>query len=249
MQHSGSVFELIRRRPVLSALFWVKQAWQLFQKAPWLWIQLLSFVLLLNLLGSMNPVLFMVTLFLNPFITAGLYSVIMAVQRGETASFGRLFQPLNESQFRPLFLQLAALNLLLAIPLSLLGEHLTQQLAAEQLDFSLVMLFVFCTAMVWMMFSYAVAILYFLPEKRLLPALMGSLVACWRNLLPLLLFGVIALALCLATVPTMLLGMILVLPLLSIAFFISFQDIFDVDPGQAGPSDPQNRPDPDVLEV
>ncbi|MEE2002536.1 hypothetical protein QWY20_13820 [Alkalimonas sp. MEB108] len=249
MQHSGSVFEMIRSRPVLSALYWVKQAWQLFRQAPWLWIQLLSFVLLLNLLGSMNPVLFMITLFLNPFITAGLYSVIMAVQRGETVSFGWLFRPLQQAEFRPLFLQLAALNLLLAIPLSLLGEHLTQQLAAEQLDFSLVLLFVFCTAMIWMMFSYAVAILYFLPEKRLLSALMGSLVACWRNLLPLLLFGMVALALCLATVPTMLLGMIVVLPLISIAFFISFQDIFNVDPGKSGPSDQQNKSDPDVLEV
>lgn len=249
MQHSGSVFELIRRRPVLSALYWIKQAWQLFTMAPWLWIQLLSFMLLLNLLGSMNPVLFIVTLFLNPFITAGLYSAIVAVQRGKTASFSWLFRPLQQAQFRPLFLQLAALNLLLAIPLSLLGEHVMQQLAAEQLVFSQVLLFVFCTAMIWMMFSYAVAILYFLPDKRLLPALMASLVACWRNLIPLLFFGAIGLALCLATVPTMLLGMFLVLPLLSIAFFISFQDIFNVDPGSADPTDQNGNQDSGVLEV
>lgn len=244
-----SVFELIRRRPVLSAVYWVKHAWQLFAQAPWLWIQLTSFALLLNLVGRFNSLLLILAIFLNPFITAGFYKVVVAIQRQEAASFALLFKPLQQPEYRPLFLRLAGLNFLLAIPLSLFYEFLVQQVEAETVQFSLVFLFVFCTAIVWMMFSYAVAIVYFLAEKRLLSALMASLVACWRNLVPLIVFGILALALSLATVPTFFLGMILVLPLLSIAFLLSFEDIFSFDPRQDQGQDSEPPAADDVLEV
>ncbi|MDP4535519.1 hypothetical protein Q3O60_04850 [Alkalimonas collagenimarina] len=246
MREHFSLLAIIRQRPALAAVAWIKQGWRLFVQAPWLWIQLLAFTLLVNLLASMHPLLTVAAFFLNPFLTAGLYKSMAGVQRGESVGFAWLFKPLQEPVYRQVFLQLAALNLLIAIPLSLMGQHLLVQLSEQSLDLVQVLLFVAAYGLVWMMFSYAVAILYFLPEKRLLPALQASLMACWKNIVPLLLFALLAFALALVTIPTMLLGMVIVMPLISIAFFISFQDIFLVEPGPPSQQPPE---DPDVLEV
>jgi uncharacterized membrane protein len=241
-----SLLRAIRQRPALAAVFWIKQGWRLFVQAPWLWIQLLAFTLLVNLFASMHPLLTVAAFFLNPFLTAGLYKSMAGVQRGETVGFSWLFKPLQEPVYRQVFLQLAALNLLLAIPLSMFGQHLVLQLTEQSLNVVQLLVFVAAYGLVWMMFTYAVAVLYFLPEKRLLPALQASLIACWRNIVPLLLFALLAFGLALLTIPTMLLGMVVVMPLVSIAFFISFQDIFSAE---AGPPSQQPPEDSDVLEV
>ncbi|MCH8536956.1 MAG: hypothetical protein LAT66_04205 [Alkalimonas sp.] len=246
MQEHFSLLAVIRQRPALAAVEWIKQGWRLFVQAPWLWIQLLAFTLLVNLFASIHPLLTVVAFFLNPFLTAGLYKSMAGVQRGEAVSFAWLFKPLQEPEYRQVFLQLAALNLVISIPLSMLGQHLMVQLADQSLDLMQLLLFVAAYGLVWMMFTYAVAVLYFLPEKRLFPVLQASLVACWRNIVPLLLFGLLAFALALVTIPTMLLGMVVVMPLISIAFFISFQDIFAAEPGPPSQQPPE---DSDVLEV
>lgn len=246
MRDDFSLLTVIRQRPAMAALDWMKQGWRLFVQAPWLWVQLVAFTLLVNLLASMHPLLTVAAFFLNPFLTAGLYKSMVGVQQGERVSFSWLFKPLQEPAYRQVFLQLAALNLLLAIPLSLFGQHIMVQLSEQNHDVIQLLAFVATYGLVWMMFTYAVAIVYFSPEKRLIPAIQASLIACWRNIVPLLFFAGLALVLAVLTIPTMLLGMVVVLPLVSIAFFMSFQDIFPIDPGSFTQQPPS---DPDVLEV
>jgi uncharacterized membrane protein len=77
-----------------------------------------------------------------------------------------------------------------------------------------------------MLFAYAVAIAYFLKEQRLVVILQASFTACWRNVAALLLFSVLSFALVVLTIPTLFIGLIVVLPLLNIAFFMSFNDVF-----------------------
>jgi uncharacterized membrane protein len=81
-----------------------------------------------------------------------------------------------------------------------------------------------------MMFAYAVAIAYFLREQRLFPILQASLLACWRNVQPLSLYGLIAIGLLMTGIPTLFLTWLLVLPLLSISFFLSFREFFALTP-------------------
>ncbi len=79
---------------------------------------------------------------LNPFLTAGLYSCIVARQRGTTVSFGMLFQPLKEPACRAIFLRLAAANMLCSIPLTLLASELFVQAQAGHIDWWLTLAFV-----------------------------------------------------------------------------------------------------------
>lgn len=77
-----------------------------------------------------------------------------------------------------------------------------------------------------MLFAYAVAIAYFLKEQRISLILQASFIACWRNMAALALFGLLSLGLILLTIPTMLLGLVVVVPVLHIAFFLSFNELF-----------------------
>ena len=95
-------------------------------------------------------------------------------------------------------------------------------------------------SLVFMLFAYAVAIAYFLKEQRILAVVQTSFIACWRNVSALLIFGLLSMALVLLTLPTFFIGLIVVLPLLNIAFFLSFNDVFALQ---------VKLPDDGVLEV
>ena len=90
----------------------------------------------------------------------------------------------------------------------------------------LVLLFVMGFVLVWMIFAYAVAIAYFLKERRLLAIMQASFVACWRNIIPLMVFLLLSLVLIMLTMPTYFIGLLVVVPVLNIAFFLSFNEFF-----------------------
>ena len=124
-------------------------------------------------------------------------------------------------------MRIAALNMLASIPLSSLAVMLLEQHQAEQpISAGPVLLFVAGYILAWMIFAYAVAIAYFLRERSLVAIMQASFIACWRNITPLVVFGLLSLLLIMLTMPTMFIGLLLVVPLLNIAFFLSFNEFF-----------------------
>ncbi len=226
---------VVRRAPLNAGLKWLQQGWQLFKQQPLLWIQLVFAIHFCSLLGALHPLLGIAAALLNPFLTAGLYSCIVARQRGASVSFAMLFQPLKEPACRAIFFRLAAANMLCSIPLTLLASELFVQAQAGHIDWWLTLAFVIGLSLVMMMFAYAVAIAYFLREQRLFAILQASLMACWRNVQPLTLYGLLAMALLSTGFPTLLLTWLLVLPLLSISFFLSFSEFFALAPVNSEP--------------
>ncbi|MDX3773811.1 hypothetical protein QE250_06745 [Chromatiaceae bacterium AAb-1] len=217
---------VIRRVPALAAIQWLKQAWQIFRQAPLCWIQMFAATAFVSLLGSLNPLLLIVGVLLSPFLTAGLYKAIVAVQQEQKVSFSWLFKPLQEAECRAILLRLAAMNMLASIPVSVLLQTLVQQKAAGELQAAAVFLFAALYILTLMIFAYSVAIAYFLKERRLFSILQASFIASWRNITALAVFGILSTGLALLTIPTALLGMIVVMPVLNIAFFLSFNDFF-----------------------
>lgn len=221
---------VVRRAPINAGIKWLQQGWQIFKQQPGLWIQLVFTIHFCSLLGAMHPLLGIVVTLLNPFLTAGLYSCIVARQRGVAVTFGMLFQPLKEPACRAIFIRLAAANMLCSIPLTLLGSELYSQAQTGAIDWWLTLGFVIALCLVMMMFAYAVAIAYFLREQRLFAILQASLMACWRNVQPLTLYSLLAIVLLSTGFPTLLFTWLLVLPLLSISFFLSFSEFFALAP-------------------
>jgi len=221
---------VVRRAPAAAGLRWLQQGWALFKQQPGLWIQLVFIIHLSTLLGAVHPLLGVVVALLNPFLTAGLYRCIVARQKGETASLAQFWQPLKEPACRAVFLRLAAANMLFSIPLTLLATELFQQVQTGSVNFLLLLVLVIGMTLVLMLFAYAIAIAYFLKEPRLLPIFQASFIACWRNVQPLSVYGVISLLLISTGMPTLFISWIIVLPLLSISFFLSFTEFFALTP-------------------
>lgn len=243
---------VVRRAPAAAGLRWLQQSWALFKQQPGLWIQLVFIIHLSTLLGAFHPLLGVLTALLNPFLTAGLYRCIVAKQRGDTVTLEQFWKPLSEPECRPVFLRLAAANLLVNIPLALLVHELYQQVLAENVNFTLLLVFVIGKTLVLMLFAYAIAIAYFLKETRILPILQASFMACWRNVQPLTIYGLLAVLLISTGIPSFFITWLIVLPLLAISFFLSFTEFFaltPVDKDDAGGSGKKDDEKAGFLEV
>lgn len=221
---------VVRRAPAMAGVRWLQQAWLLFKQYPGLCIQTVMLIHLTSLFGALHPLLGVIAALLNPFLSAGLYRCVVAMQQQQQVSFSDFWEPLKDASIRAVFLRLAAANMLLSIPLTLIATQLVTDVQAGVNNLGLLFVFVMLLSLVMMMFAYAVAIAYFLREQRLFPILQASLLACWRNVQPLSLYGLIAIGLLMTGIPTLFLTWLLVLPLLSISFFLSFREFFALTP-------------------
>lgn len=217
---------IVRRASALASLGWLKQGWSIFLQAPLIWILMFSTLGVIALLSQVHPFTAVIGILLNPFLTAGVYKSVVALQHKQKIHYSDLFTPLREPNCRAVFIRIAALNMLASIPLSSLAVELMQQQQTQSLEAPLVLLFVIGFALTWMIFAYAVAIAYFLQERRLLAVMQASFVACWRNITALVVFALLSLLLIMLTMPTLFIGLLLVVPVLNIAFFLSFNEFF-----------------------
>jgi len=135
---------------------------------------------------------------------------------------------------------MAVAQLLCSLPHLVLVEQFTESFKAGHVEIVEVLAIVVLYSLNLMLFAYAVPIIYFLRENRLWPVLQSSLLACWRNTLPLLLFVlmimgilvlvsvVISLLSSIVSFATVLFlpAMFVLMPILTIAFFLSFSEFF-----------------------
>lgn len=218
---------IVRRAPALAALGWLKQSWAIFLQAPAVWLLMFGTLVCIALFSQIHPFTAVIGIMLNPFLTAGVYKSVVAVQQQQRIQYADLFSPLKEPGCRAVFIRIAALNMLASIPLSSLAAHILQQQQQQQVvELPLVLMFVAGFILCWMIFAYAVAIAYFLKERRVLAVMQASFIACWRNITALVVFALLSLVLIMLTMPTLFIGLILVLPVLNIAFFLSFNEFF-----------------------
>jgi hypothetical protein len=217
---------IVRRAPALASISWLKQGWAIFMQAPFVWVLMFATLGVMALLSQIHPLTAVIGILLNPFLTAGIYKCVVAVQQKQSISYNDLFAALSESSCRAVFIRIAALNMLASIPLSTLAVKLLEQQQQHAVELSLVLLFVSGFLLTWMIFAYAVAIAYFLQERRILAIMQASFVACWRNITALVVFGLLSLVLIMLTMPTLFFGLLLVVPVLNIAFFLSFNELF-----------------------
>jgi hypothetical protein len=227
---------IIRRVPTQAALSWLTKAWELFRQAPSTLIAMVAFTTILSLLAQLHPVLGVILVLANPFLTAGLYKTIVLLQQQQAVNFQLLFSVFKEARYRRTFIRLAGANLLANIPLMLLAAQLLEQTQAGVVDPVTIFLFAVVLCLVFMLFAYAVAIAYFLNEQRLQAVLMSSLTACWRNVGALTLFGILSVALGMLGMVTLGFAFIVIVPVLQVAFFLSFSAFFALQLDDSAPA-------------
>lgn len=213
---------------------WIRQSWQLFKQQSGLWMQTMFFItgigIFGQILGQISMLIPLLYALVQPFLMAGIYHMAFKAKNGVNSKFNDVFIAFKDLRSRRVLLQIALITILVSLMVSsLVGDNLMALSEGVSPDPGMALALLVLGFVYLMLFFYAVPIAYFFHEQNLLHILKSSFSACWQNAFPLTVFGVISSGLFLLTLPTMLLGLFIVLPWLSIGFYLSFSDLFGHD--------------------
>ncbi len=221
---------------------WYGEAWGIFKGQVGMWLLLvlvyLGIAIVLNLIPMIGGLVFTL---IAPSLAGGIYLAAREAEAGRPLEVKLLFQPLLDASSRGPMLTLGAFSIAFSIVLALsfvamlgsaagsyalLGqdpEAMQALMAGTGLAGLLVLLLLSLVFMLAMLYATPLVLFYGVGPW---PALGLSLKASLVNWLPLLLFSLILIPLgMLASIPLML-GWLFLLPILMIAVYVSFKEIF-----------------------
>nr|WP_240905545.1 BPSS1780 family membrane protein [Thiorhodococcus mannitoliphagus] len=224
---------------------WIAEAWELFKDAPGGWIgALLLFYLIVILLSIVPFVGSLATTILGPMLTAGLIMGAHAQHQGEGFSVSRLFAGISEKP-GPLalvgvvyllfaFLIVIIIGGLFAVMIGTSGmmapgatmNPSDLESMATAPSFLLPVLFALLLGIPLAMAMFFAPALVALNDVPVLQAFKLSFMGCLKNILPFLVYGLVALVLVIVAMLPLMLGLLVVMPLLTIALYTAYRDIF-----------------------
>jgi uncharacterized membrane protein len=227
---------------------WFAEGWNLFKAAPGMWIVALLIWIGIQILMGFIPVLgSLASLLLGPSFAVGLLAFAHGISINGNADLTALFAGFKDRLSALVVLALLYFVMLLAIMLvggtlifTMLGgaalfhaaspeQMLSSVLSGGMMPLLLVMLVVFTMiALVLSAYLYAPALVFFANQSAS-EALKQSFAACWRNWLPLLVAGLIAIVIVLVGALPFGLGLLIAMPVLLAANYASFKDMFGVE--------------------
>lgn len=222
---------------------WIREAYGLFKRRPVTWIGIVLAFYVINLLLSLVPIVNLASALLFLVLAGGIYFAAMRTETRGEAALGDLFRGFRQGLGW----------LLVAGAFYLLGSLLAAGVnfaIAGQLGFGSQMVQVYLGTLdpgsaqlpprFWAVFltsSWAVMLpfvmaVFFAPALIVLNgtapglALRMSFMGCLRNILPMLVYGLAAMALFVLGALPLLLGLLVVLPVLFLSAYTAFRDIF-----------------------
>lgn len=230
------------------ALNWYGDGWRIFKTSPLALIGSLIVYVVIMLVLSIIPLGSLVAAILSPALMAGLFLLAERAYREEDATLGSMFEPLQNANPRNPLLILGVLSFVLVFVLVLIGAlffgaaAITQSLASggssnPQAAADLfssggaiigMLIIILGSIGVGMGLFYAPPLILF-QEVRPWSAIKLSLRGCLRNILPLLVFGIIAALLTVLAMLPLGLGMLVLGPVMLGAGYSSYLDIFETD--------------------
>lgn len=224
---------------------WIAEAWELFKDAPGPWIgALLLFYVIVIVLSLVPFVGSLATTILGPMFTAGLIMGAHAQYQGEGFSVSRLFAGVSEKP-GPLAL-VGVVYLLFALLIGLIiGGLFAVMIGTSGMmapgatmdpadlesmmggpSFLLPILFALLLGIPLAMAMFFAPALVALNDVPVLKAFQLSFMGCLKNILPFLVYGLIAMVLVILGMLPLMLGLLVVMPLLTIALYTAYRDIF-----------------------
>lgn len=226
---------------------WITEGWRLFARAPGVWIVILLIYLGINVVLSLIPLIGgLAYLLLSPVLTGGILYGADRQARGETLEISCLFRGFqDQGRMGPLvILGLISLAGYLLMGLILMvfvgggiatgivlddpGQGITPEMIEGLFGVGfMVMILVQLTlwAVIMMAMLYAIP-LVMLGRQDAWPAVQDSIIACWINMLPLLVFGLIGLVLAMIATITFGLGFLILWPVMICAVYASYREVF-----------------------
>ncbi|BBN80740.1 hypothetical protein PA25_07250 [Pseudoalteromonas sp. A25] len=224
---------------------WLKAGWEIFKTQPMTFIVMHIFMIAVALLPLAMPPLQLVAAFSAPFLTAGFYLAVLSKQQGKVISLASILAAFSAKGRRLHLFRLGLYQLGVVILLTWgaglmfeealsIMESATPQQSPEQLISAImasisladVMLFVVAHSLNMMAFAYALPLVFFKGETKIIKALMQSLKVFFVNMAPLGVYSLLIGILIAAAVPLSMVPLLIIMPIAYISFFVSFQAIF-----------------------
>ena len=225
---------------------WIVEGWRLFAEAPGIWIVILLIYLAISVVLSFIPLVgSLAHALLSPVLVGGMLYGAAAQERGDNPEIVHLFQGFrDQDRMGPLVL-LGAISLggylliglvilvfmgggaLMGVALDSSGalvppEALGGLLAGAGLVALLVIVVI--GLLIAMALFYGTP-LVMLAGQNAWPAVQDSIVACWTNALPLLVFGLIYLVLAVVAAIPLGLGFLVLGPVTVCAVYASYREV------------------------
>lgn len=231
-----------RRVSVSQALSWIPAGWRMMPGNWGLVLGVLITIVMINLALGVVPILGDLVLFLiMPLLYAGLVQLADNIQRGEEARFTDLFAGFN-NRATPLMLSaLAQAGVIIAMTLVFAGLlfAVAGGVGMENLDASMPLMWVLgallliAVVVLTFMFYFVVPLIY-LGQRGVMDAIAASFYACLENIVAMVVYGLCVIGLLLVGLLTLGVGLLVVMPLLMMAYYQAFRAIFMVEstPGE-----------------
>jgi uncharacterized membrane protein len=218
-------------------LAWLANGWEMFRRAPWIWVGMVAVWAIMSVILGMIPVVNLASNLIYPVFTGGFMIGCQALAQGRSLEFEHLFAGFQRN-FGSLLL-LGALSLVGTI--LILGLAALAVLGTSGLSFlfnpetvepiqlmpMLLALLVALALMIPLIMAFWFApALVALHDTKAMQAISLSFRGCVANILPFLLYGLAALGLSiLATVPLGL-GWLVLMPVLIASSYAAYREIF-----------------------
>ena len=211
----------------LQAFSWIKNGWRIFTLQPAPFMAISGILLAFSLLGQMVPVASFFIVFLLPFLTAGFYQCASRAEQGEKIQASDVFHYLNQISQYTVFLRLALVSILVSIPASSFAMEIAETMKkGVPPTFGMLAGFVVFIALNFMLTAFAIAAAWVSPKTPVLTLVFQSFRACWVNVLPLTLYGLLMASIFLISMPILVVGWLIAFALSFISFYQMFLDIY-----------------------
>lgn len=227
--------------PTGNAISWLANGWSHFKQNPFAWIFALVVWFLLAMVVSMIPLLGgIVVNLLTPIITAGFIIGCRAQDDGDDFTIGHLFSGFSANAGQLVLVGVIYFGAMILLTVVLMGSFFglvgmqSMEMQDPEMMMSMVASPAFLTAIllgsllfipVMMAYIFAPALIA-LNDLKAIEAMKLSFSGCWKNMLPLTVYGLFAIImLIIGSIPVGL-GLLIVLPVLTASIYAAYQDIY-----------------------
>jgi len=235
-QKASHLLAEARVAPAGAAMEWLGTGWAMFQEAPGTWIGIVLVYFLIIVLVSIVPVIGMLNAVLSPVFAAGVILACEAQHRGSTPTVADLFRGFQRNTGNLMLIGVLYMAGLLGVffvmgggaaivaPfLVLSGDQAAVAAPGIAIVIVLAALLLVLPLGLTLWWSPALVAVH---DMTSFEAMKRSLFACLRNWRVLLVYGILAMAMCVVAMIPLGLGLFIAGPVLAISWWAGYRAIF-----------------------
>lgn len=229
-----------------AGLKWLREGFVIFKQSPGLWMLLFLMVVVLNGICGVIPVVGdIISMLVSPVLSGGLMMVAHRFHMESDAEFDDLFSgfryrlwPLLQVALLYVAGMVAMLALAIFLSIALIGLEtiklmgdMAQQTPdmidpAMMINIAIVLIIIMVVMLPVIMMYYFAPVLVMFHGVDAFAAMKLSFMACCKNAIPFLVYGLLVMVLCILSVFTLFLGLLVLVPVLWASTYIAYRDIF-----------------------